>query len=102
MNKKDLPNASPSAEYFKLPLYLASFTSFLFKILFGITGAMSLNNDDYNIFSNILYSKQINEGILLTLTAFVGFVILPAAIEQLSQCKYFASSSSENDTIPCN
>jgi hypothetical protein len=42
---------------------------------------MSLNNDDYNIFSNILYSKNINEGVLLTLTAFVGFVILPAAIE---------------------
>jgi hypothetical protein len=63
---------------------------------------MSLDNDDYNIFSNILYSKHINEGVLLTLTAFVGFVIIPGAIEQQSQCKYFASSSSENDTIPCN
>jgi len=56
----------------------------MFKLLFGISGAMSLENDDYNIFSNILYSKHINEGVLLTLTAFVGFVIIPGAIEQQS------------------
>ncbi len=81
LSKKDLASPSPSIEYFKPPLYLASIIAFIFKILFGVTGAMSLDNDDYNIFSNILYSKHINEGVLLTLTAFVGFVIIPGAIE---------------------
>lgn len=50
----------------------------------------------------MLFSANTPDASLIALTAFTVVVVLPQAIDQQKQAKYFASISSENDTIPCN
>lgn len=59
-------------------------------------------SDQSNIFDNMLFSANTPDASLIALTAFTVVVVLPQAIDQQKQAKYFASISSENDTIPCN
>ena len=91
----------PTKEYFRLPLFLATLMACSLKILFGIAGAMAFT-DSGNVFDNLLFSKNTPDAVLIIVTLFVGVVVLPQAVDQQRQAKYFASISSENDSIPCN
>ena len=48
--------SSPSKNYFKLPLFLATFLAFLLKCAFAIVGAMMLT-DQSNIFDDMIFSR---------------------------------------------
>lgn len=94
---------SPEFDYFRLPLFVATFFALFFKICFGLAGAIAWQEDETNLFGNIIFSKFIAEPILIATFIFTIFIIVPNLMQQQKQAKYFASVTSETEKmIPCN
>lgn len=76
-NKK---NFSPENDYFRLPLFIATFFSLLLKICFGLAGAIAWQDDETNLFGNVIFAKFIAEPMLIATLLFTIFVIVPNLI----------------------
>ena len=74
------PDATPSKDHFKLPLFLANFLACFLKCLFAIVGAMMLN-DESNLFGDLLFSKSAPDAVLVSLTVFSVFIVLPQSTD---------------------
>ena len=78
-NNLDTPQSeliSPSKNYFKLPLFLATFLAFILKCLFALVGAMMLNESS-KIFDDMLFSKSTSDAALIVLAIFIIMIVLP-------------------------
>jgi hypothetical protein len=48
---------SPENDYFRLPLFFATSFALFIKICFGLAGAISWQEEETNLFGNIIFSK---------------------------------------------
>lgn len=94
---------NPNRDHFKLPIFLGSAFALILKIGVGISGAIAISSarepEEYNIFSNTIFSERTSEALMFTLMTFALVIVLPSVIENQKQLKYFVSISSEGD--PC-
>jgi hypothetical protein len=78
-NKKSF---NPEYDYFRLPLSFATFFALFFKICFGLAGAIAWQDDETNLFGNLIFSKFIAEPMLIATLLFTLFIIIPNLIQQ--------------------
>ena len=70
----------PYKDHFKTPLVISSVLSFGLKVLLGVIGAM-MSQSDVNVFSNLIFSKHLQDTVLITLAILILAIVLPSAVE---------------------
>ena len=70
---------SPSKNYFKLPLFLATVLACFLKCSFAVVGAMMLTESS-NIFGDVLFSRSTSDAALIVLAVFVVMIVIPQTI----------------------
>ena len=76
---------NPNRDHFKLPIFLGSVFALILKIKDGVSGAIAIESareiEDYNIFSDTIFSQRTSEALMFTLMTFALVIILPSVIE---------------------